>query len=204
MAQDRYGQGYGQRRWPEGGREDFRVGEEGRAFGPQRSFRSAEERDAWGADARRGAFGRDDYRDRERGGFADDRGEGRRAFDRWPGRFDQDYPGPDISGAWADRMGDERRFGAGEHRGHGPKGYRRSDERIREDVCDRLTDDPHLDARNIEVQVKNCEVILDGSVDSRQDKRRAEMIADMCSGVENVQNNLRAQPSQGESLRQHA
>lgn len=232
MAQDRYGQfggdwrdrdqGYGQR---EGG---FRRGEEGRSFGPERSFRPGEDRDAWGFDDRRGArqrerdisagwrerggeFGRDEHRDeyrgRERGAFADYRGEGRREFGRGPGRYDQDYPGPDLGGAWGERGGEERRFRAGEHRGHGPKGYRRSDERIREDVSDRLTDDPHLDARNIEVEVRSCEVILSGTVDSRQDKRRAEQIADRVSGVENVQNNLRAQPRQGEGregLRQQA
>ena len=31
------------------------------------------------------------------------------------------------------------------HRGKGPKGYTRSDDRIREDVCDCLTDDPMLE-----------------------------------------------------------
>ena len=44
---------------------------------------------------------------------------------------------------------------AGGHRGHGPKGYRRSDERIRDDVSDRLSDDSWLDASDIEVKVES-------------------------------------------------
>ena len=42
-----------------------------------------------------------------------------------------------------------------EHRGRGPRGYTRSDERIREDVNDRLTDDGWLDASDIDVQVSS-------------------------------------------------
>jgi hypothetical protein len=81
--------------------------------------------------------------------------------------------------------------GAGEHRGRGPKGYRRSDERIREDVSDRLTDDSWLDASNIEVSVDDGEVTLSGSVDSRDAKRRAEDLAERVSGVGDVQNQLK-------------
>lgn len=80
---------------------------------------------------------------------------------------------------------------AGPHRGRGPKGYQRSDERIREDVCERLTDDPLIDASDIEVDVKGREVTLSGSVASRGLRRRAEDLAEIVSGVAHVQNNLR-------------
>jgi len=86
---------------------------------------------------------------------------------------------------------DERRRQHNQHRGRGPKGYSRSDERIREDVNDRLTDDPWLDASDIEVTVANREVTLSGEVASREDRRRAEDIAESVSGVGHVQNNLR-------------
>lgn len=89
-------------------------------------------------------------------------------------------------------------FGGGQHRGRGPKNYTRSDERIREDVNDRLSDDPHLDASEIEVQVSSCEVTLTGTVDSREDRRRAEDLVEQVSGVKHVQNNLRVQ-AQGSS-----
>jgi osmotically-inducible protein OsmY len=78
-----------------------------------------------------------------------------------------------------------------EHRGKGPKGYQRSDARIEEDVNDRLSDDPVLDASNISVLVKEAEVTLEGFVNSRWDKRRAEDLVDDISGVKHVQNNLR-------------
>lgn len=81
------------------------------------------------------------------------------------------------------------------NRGRGPKGYRRSDERIREDVSDRLTDDHWLDASAIEVAVVSAEVVLTGTVKNRDDKRRAENLAEAVSGVDNVQNNLRIERS---------
>lgn len=85
--------------------------------------------------------------------------------------------------------------GSGEHRGRGPKNYTRSDERIREDVNDRLSDDSWLDASEIDVQVSSGEVTLLGTVGSRDDKRRAEDVAEEVSGVKHVQNNLRVQPA---------
>jgi BON domain len=88
------------------------------------------------------------------------------------------------------RQGDQ---GAQHHRGRGPKGYTRSDERIREDVSDRLTDDPYVDASEIEVNVSGSEVTLSGTVDSREARRRAEDIAESVGGVTHVQNNLRVQ-----------
>jgi osmotically-inducible protein OsmY len=77
------------------------------------------------------------------------------------------------------------------HRGRGPRGYRRSDERILEDICDSLTEDPLVDATDVEVTVKNGEATLDGTVTDRLSRRRAEDIADCASGVVVVINNLR-------------
>lgn len=81
----------------------------------------------------------------------------------------------------------------GPHRGRGPKGYQRSDERIRDDVCDSLTEAHDVDATHIDVQVTGGMVTLTGTVDSRYEKRRAEDISEMVSGVKDVQNQLRAQ-----------
>lgn len=80
-----------------------------------------------------------------------------------------------------------------DHRGRGPSDYTRSDERIREDVNDTLTHDWRVDASNVRVTVKDGEVTLEGTVDSRQSKRRAEDMTDGVSGVRHVQNNLRVQ-----------
>lgn len=100
-------------------------------------------------------------------------------------------------GAWFGQAPAERRYDEGPHRGRGPKGYTRSGERIREDVSDRLTDDPHLDASEVEVAVEGTEVTLNGFVDSRTAKRRAEDLADDVTGVTHVQNNLRVRPRPG-------
>jgi hypothetical protein len=92
-----------------------------------------------------------------------------------------------------ERTSDERL--RGQYRGRGPKGYRRSDERIREDVCERLTDDPLVDASDIEITVAGSEVTLSGFVDSRNARRRAEDIVEGISGVVHVQNDLRVRPA---------
>lgn len=131
----------------------------------------------------------------------------------------QDYR-PYRSRAWDDRYGNQGDYGYGEKRGFvdrasdevaswfgddsarrrrendqfrgkGPRGYTRSDTRIEEDVNDRLSDDPFLDASDIEVSVSGGEVTLSGNVANRQDKRRAEDCVESISGVSNVQNNLR-------------
>jgi osmotically-inducible protein OsmY len=102
---------------------------------------------------------------------------------------------------WFDRAGDEVMSWFGDedatrrrrmdHRGRGPSNYTRSDDRIREDVNDALTDDWGVDASNVNVSVNNGDVVLDGTVATRLQKRRAEDCAEEVSGVKNVQNNLR-------------
>ena len=125
----------------------------------------------------------------------DNRGQGQGQ----PGReYDYNRFGMgDQGGTWNQR-GDERYdFGEsnqrpdGKHRGKGPKGFTRSDERIKEDINSRLTDDAYIDASEIEVVVENGEVTLTGSVGDRSSKRRAEDIAELVSGVSNVENRLR-------------
>jgi osmotically-inducible protein OsmY len=79
----------------------------------------------------------------------------------------------------------------GQHRGRGPRGYQRSDQRIHEEVCECLTDDSYVDASNIDVKVNSAEVTLSGTVNSRDEKRRAEDIIEDLSGVRDVHNSLR-------------
>ena len=74
--------------------------------------------------------------------------------------------------------------------GRGPRGYQRSDDRIREDVCDRLCEDPWVDASEIDVTVRSGEVTLAGNVRERADKRRVEDVIENVSGVREVHNNL--------------
>lgn len=91
--------------------------------------------------------------------------------------------------------------GTGMHRGKGPKGYTRTDERIKEDVSDALMEDADLDASDIEVSVKKGEVTLQGQVATRQDKRRAEDCAEACAGVADVQNNIKVRSATATSAK---
>lgn len=85
----------------------------------------------------------------------------------------------------------------GPHTGRGPRGYHRSDDRISEEVCDRLEQHGWMDASELNVEVHNGEVSLKGDVDSRQQKRLAEDIAEGVAGVKDVHNELRVHEHQG-------
>ena len=85
---------------------------------------------------------------------------------------------------------------ASEHRrgrffGRGPKGYRRSSERIQEEISDRLMTHPDIDASDIEVRVGDGVVTLMGTVEDRHEKRLAEYIAEDALGVDDVDNQLK-------------
>lgn len=95
-----------------------------------------------------------------------------------------------------DPSGDHfRERGSGQMRpdfaGRGPKGYRRSDERIREDVCEALLHSSLVDASDIEVEVENRVVKLKGTIATRWMKRMMEDLIDRVSGVEDVLNETR-------------
>jgi hypothetical protein len=71
-----------------------------------------------------------------------------------------------------------------------PKGYKRSDERIREDVSECLSDHPELDPTDIEVTVSEGEVTLAGTVADRRAKKLAELLIESVRGVDEVHNRL--------------
>lgn len=89
-------------------------------------------------------------------------------------------------GGQGERWRDEPNFA-----GRGPRNYRRSDERIEDEVNEALTRHPRLDATDIEVRVHDGEVTLTGRVDSRDAKRMADDAADSVFGVVDVVNQLR-------------
>lgn len=82
------------------------------------------------------------------------------------------------------------------HRGRGPKNYSRTDERIRDEVCERLTQDHMVDPSDVEVMVSSGEVTLRGTIGDRSMKRRAEYLADSVTGVQDVHNELRLSNTQ--------
>ncbi len=110
--------------------------------------------------------------------------------DRWRGER-EDEEGRGLMTRMSE--GVRRMFGRerGPHWGEGPKGYRRSDQRIREDVCDRIAEDGWADASDVEIDVHEGEVTLSGTVHDRRDKRRIEDIADDVPGVRDIHNRIR-------------
>lgn len=134
-----------------------------------------------------------DYRDRDRGprGGGGDFGSGfpigdfnEPGYGRYGGYRGDSFPG-------RSEMEDRDRQRPQSFRGRGPKGYQRSDERIHEEVCERLSDDHDVDATEIEVKVSGGTVTLSGSVTDRYAKRRAEDIAEAVPGVLDVENAIR-------------
>jgi len=137
-------------------------------------------------DSNRQSYQRDSrsWGDRQQGGYGQDRGHERGLWDR---------ASDEVMSWFGDEDAARRR--EEDHRGHGPADYTRSDERIREDANDRLTEDSRVDARNVSVTVKDGELTLSGTVGSRDAKHRAEDCVENISGVKHVQNNLRVDNS---------
>ncbi len=139
-------------------------------------------------------------------GYRSNRGYGSSDYPRSEsGYYSGGRSGHENERGWMERAGDEVAswFGDEEaerrrqrdqrenHRGKGPKNYTRSDDRIKEDVSDRLEDHYSLDASEIDIEVNDGDVVLTGTVESRYAKRLAEDLADDCSGVKNVENRIR-------------
>lgn len=91
----------------------------------------------------------------------------------------------------------------GPYTGRGPSGYRRSDERVMEDINERLQQHGQIDASEISVSASNGEVTLSGQVNSRMEKRMAEDAAESCPGVREVHNNLRVKGREQEQQEQY-
>jgi hypothetical protein len=72
----------------------------------------------------------------------------------------------------------------------GPKGWKRSDERIYEQVCEILADSD-IDSSDVTVRVESGEVMLEGTVPTRHDKRMAEILSERVRGANDVHNHLR-------------
>ena len=179
---ERFGHGRDPDRYPQGGQ---RHRGEGAPYGRGYGGRDYGDRE-YGErryETRRGAGWQEpSWRDEAEARGLDDRTRrGERTF--------TDRAGDEVASWFGDQAASRRR--EADHRGKGPRGYRRSDERILDDVHDRLTDDPDVDATEVTVSVQEGEVTLSGKVDSRRAKRAAEDCADSVSGVTHVQNNLR-------------
>ena len=97
----------------------------------------------------------------------------------WRAAGMQDYPG----GALEELI-------ALSHRGRGPKGYRRSDARLTEIICDLLTEAADIDASEVSVDVRDCDVTLEGTVPVRRMKHAIEDLVAGVSGVDEIHNRI--------------
>jgi hypothetical protein len=120
-------------------------------------------------------------------------GEYRRTPGNYDREYEEDYNAPSYWNYQKDWLE------PGPYTGVGPRGYKRSDERILEDVNDRLTQHAMIDASQIEVEVNEGEVTLKGSVKNRRMKRMVEANADMIPGVIDVHNRLRLKEREKEA-----
>jgi osmotically-inducible protein OsmY len=140
------------------------------------------------------------YRDRQRGDYS--RGHSSEYNRNRPGNDERtwwDRTSDEVSSWFGDEEAERRRRQDRTQKGRGPKNYQRSDERIKEDINDRLSDDWFIDASEVDVTVSGGEVTLAGTVDDRSDKRRAEDIAESVSGVKHVENRLRVSSLQNQN-----
>lgn len=114
----------------------------------------------------------------EEGGYYGDRPPGREEPMSFETAERGGY-GPGMT-AWRDR-GSQRTD---------PKGYIRTDERVRENVCETLAHSG-LDVSDVSVSVTDGKVILEGTVPDRPTKHRIEDCTDGCAGVKDVENRIR-------------
>lgn len=197
LGQRSYGSEYGT--GSQSGRGGYRSVEEqnihygsrdfGRDFGPSHEFGQS--------------YGGSGYGYQRGGrGYGPDYSQSSGGYDR--GDYDRDA----MSGSWGQPRSDFNQAGGygsgysqvggriGSHQpqrgftGRGPKGYTRSDERLKEDINERLTDDYAIDASDISIEVRNGTVTLTGQVDERWMKHHVEDLVDRCSGVQDIENRL--------------
>jgi osmotically-inducible protein OsmY len=198
MDEDRWGQGgYGQGRYGQG---SYGQGGSGQSQYGQR------EQGGYGQSqyGQRGQGGYGQYGQREQGGYG---GGTRQQYGRQyeSQSFDQPYPSGFQSDFGSSQQRSQSGFGregygeSGTHRGKGPKGYTRSDERLKEVICEKLTDDPMIDASEINIEVTGQTVKLTGTVDDRSTKYEVEELVERCGGVKDIDNQLRVR-SQGGSM----
>ena len=144
-------------------------------------------------------------------------GEGGREDEEWVGVYVEEWrwpPGPEsASEAYGRQRGEPRQYsmyGLGDPRGQrrpeygferrgdpgyrrsqGPRNYRRSDDRVHDEVCTRLAHEDGLDVSEVTVHVRDGVVTMEGTVNDRRSKYEIEDIAASVFGVNDVINHIR-------------
>jgi len=193
---DRWNQGYQGRGYQQGSDDRWNQGYQGRG---QQGSDDRYSQSFQGRGQERGYGNQGFYQER---GVQDNRygGQGGYGNRDWGNQGDFGSQGRGMGGSWESRGGEPRFGGSGEMnygnqgmgtKGRAPRGYKRSDERIQDDICDRLMQHGRIDASDVEVKVSNGEVTLTGTVESRAMKHQVEDLVDAISGVDEIHNQLR-------------
>jgi hypothetical protein len=228
LDEDRWGQGgepgryeqnqdYG--RGSTGGGQQRGYGGSGQSQGYGRSAYGQREQGGYGSGT---AYQRGGFRGEQQRSFGEFREPGRFGSSQWRpeessrGRqnygwpyesqsFEQPYP-PGFQDDFGSSQrvtrsgsGREGYSAYGSHRGKGPKGYTRSDDRLKEIICEKLSDDPMIDASEISVDVAGQVVKLTGMVDDRSTKYEVEELIERCGGVKDIDNQLRVRSGSSQS-----
>lgn len=186
-----YGEGRGQNHGLSGvsgfGRNDDRQSDHGRGGYGQSGYAQGDHgQSGYG----QSGYGQDRYGQGDYGQGNYDQGNyGRSAYGE--SGYGQDEGGMGRGEYGRSGQDQGNRPGRQSHRGKGPRNYSRSDERITEDLNEKLAQDDMIDASDITVTVENGEVTLEGTVEQRWLKHRAEDLAERCSGVKDVENRIR-------------
>jgi osmotically-inducible protein OsmY len=107
-------------------------------------------------------------------------GAGRQGWD-----YDQNRAYAYVHGNRSGTDGDRRN-----HRGKGPRNYRRSDERILDDIIERIVS-RRIDASDVDIRIDKGEVVLTGRIDDKRSRRALEDLVDEVPGVCQVENRIR-------------
>ncbi len=136
-----------------------------------------------------GYFGTGNYAD---GGASYGGGFDQRSRSRNYGSFSEDtMRSADNRQGWQGRP-QQQRYRTG------PKGYTRSDERLREDISERLMMADSIDSSEVTVSVKDCKVVLEGTVPTRYMKHAIEDLVDAAPGVQDIDNRIRVERTESQ------
>lgn len=118
---------------------------------------------------------------------------------RYTGRYDsRPFAPPGGTGSvdtfggysgWSDR--DAGNFRMNQPNRAGPKGYTRSDDRIRDDICECLFHNHELHVEDVSIEVSNGTVTMEGHVPDRRMKHRIEDLVEARIGVKDIDNRIR-------------
>lgn len=119
--------------------------------------------------------------------------EDKEFFDKYSPTGESEWSRGSVTPFDDDVVLSERHYHQGlkkDYSGIGPANYRRSDERIQDDASDALYRCAEVDASDIEVSVTEGIITLSGFVESRIQKKVAEMTVERIPGVIDINNQL--------------